>query len=145
MVVHKHLMVRAEVREPITSERDAKDWLWELSKLVGMEICLNGGPHAHYVEKDGNYGIAAVAMIETSHISLHVWDREDPPLVQFDIYSCKDYDIKIPLGFVYKMKPTKIWYHVFDRGQCIQSTDNSFKDYTKKEPHIYDECLEWFF
>jgi len=126
MVVHKHLMVRAEVREPITSERDAKDWLWELSKLVEMEICLNGGPHAHYVEKDGNYGIAAVAMIETSHISLHVWDREDPPLVQFDIYSCKDYDIKIPLGF-------------------IQSTDNSFKDYTKKEPHIYDECLEWFF
>jgi S-adenosylmethionine/arginine decarboxylase-like enzyme len=27
-------------------------------------------------------------MIETSHIALHVWDEEDPALIQFDLYTC---------------------------------------------------------
>jgi S-adenosylmethionine/arginine decarboxylase-like enzyme len=57
-----------------------------------MVITENGGPYADYVEKPDNYGIAAFAMIETSHCALHVWDRVSPPLAQLDVYSCSDFD-----------------------------------------------------
>lgn len=141
---HKHLMVRAEVEKPITKEVEAKEWLYQLTKTIGMNICPNGGPYAHYVEKPNNYGIAAVVMIETSHISLHVWDRDDPPLVQFDVYSCSDYEVRDVLKAIDQMQPMKIWYKLFDRGKCIQEKDNSYQDLTKKEGEIWiDDCLWW--
>jgi S-adenosylmethionine/arginine decarboxylase-like enzyme len=46
------------------------------------------GPFASYVDKDGNKGLTAVVMIETSHIAFHIWDEADPSLVQFDLYTC---------------------------------------------------------
>jgi S-adenosylmethionine/arginine decarboxylase-like enzyme len=46
------------------------------------------GPFASYVSKEGNRGLTAIVMIETSHIAMHVWDEEDPAFVQFDLYTC---------------------------------------------------------
>jgi S-adenosylmethionine/arginine decarboxylase-like enzyme len=46
------------------------------------------GPFASYIDKPGNRGITAVVMIETSHIAFHIWDEEDPALLQFDLYTC---------------------------------------------------------
>jgi S-adenosylmethionine/arginine decarboxylase-like enzyme len=92
MVVHKHLIVRAEVKNPIIDPEKAIEWLGLVVKQIGMTITEHGGPYADYVKKDGNEGIAAIAMIETSHVSLHVWDKDDPPLAQIDIYSCAEFD-----------------------------------------------------
>jgi len=33
-----------------------------------------------------------MAVIETSHIVMHVWDEVNPALIQLDIYSCGDFD-----------------------------------------------------
>jgi len=33
-----------------------------------------------------------MAVIETSHIVMHVWDEVSPALIQLDIYSCGDFD-----------------------------------------------------
>jgi len=33
-----------------------------------------------------------MAVIETSHIVMHVWDEPNPALIQLDIYSCGDFD-----------------------------------------------------
>jgi S-adenosylmethionine/arginine decarboxylase-like enzyme len=46
------------------------------------------GPYASYVTKEGNRGLTAVVMIETSHIAMHVWDETDPATMQFDLYTC---------------------------------------------------------
>ena len=36
----------------------------------------------------GNRGVTAFAIIETSHIAMHIWDEPNPALVQLDVYTC---------------------------------------------------------
>ena len=35
-----------------------------------------------------------VAIIETSHIAMHIWDEINPALMQFDVYSCGNLDVE---------------------------------------------------
>ena len=116
-VVHKHIIIRAEVLEPITSEKELKKWLRDLVKIIKMKIIK--GPYASYVTREGNRGITGVVMIETSHISIHIWDEERPSLVQCDIYSCAEFqqgEVIMHLGI---MKPQKIEYMMVDRSEEI--------------------------
>ena len=117
MPKHKHLIIRAEVKHPITSERELRKWLRNLVKTIDMEIV--GGPYVAYVTKEGNRGATGVVMIETSHIAIHIWDEERPSLVQCDIYSCAEFSVsEVLLGFT-MMEPTKIEYMVLDRAKEI--------------------------
>jgi len=122
MPEHKHMVIRAEVYEPITSEKELKKWLRKLVKLIDMKTIK--GPYASYVTKEGNRGITGVVMIETSHISIHIWDEEDPSLVQCDVYSCANYSTAEVLHQLRVMEPTKIEYMLLDREKelsCKQS------------------------
>ena len=117
MPEHKHLIIRAEVKHPITSERELRKWLRNLVKTIDMEIV--GGPYVAYVTKEGNRGATGVVMIETSHIAIHIWDEERPSLVQCDIYSCAEFqqgEVIMHLGI---MKPKKIDYMMVDRSEEI--------------------------
>ena len=117
MPEHKHLIIRAEVKHPITSEWELRKWLKNLVKTIDMKIV--GGPYTAYVTKEGNRGITGVVMIETSHISIHIWDEERPSLVQCDIYSCAEFqqgEVIMHLGI---MKPKKIEYMMVDRSEEI--------------------------
>jgi S-adenosylmethionine/arginine decarboxylase-like enzyme len=58
----------------------------QLVDSIGMKTIQ--GPFASYVTKEGNRGLTAVVMIETSHIAMHVWDETDPAFMQFDLYTC---------------------------------------------------------
>ena len=55
MPEHKHLIIRATVDEPITSEKELKKWLRDLVKIIDMKIIK--GPYAAYVSKEGNCGV----------------------------------------------------------------------------------------
>ena len=117
MPEHKHLIIRAEVKHPITSEWELRKWLKNLVKIIDMKIV--GGPYTAYVTKEGNRGITGVVMIETSHISIHIWDEERPSLVQCDVYSCAEFqqgEVIMHLGI---MKPQKIEYMMVDRSEEI--------------------------
>ena len=117
MPKHKHLIIRAEVKHPITSEWELRKWLKNLVKIIDMKIV--GGPYTAYVTKEGNRGITGVVMIETSHISIHIWDETTPALVQCDIYSCAEFqqgEVIMHLGI---MKPKKIEYMMVDRSEEI--------------------------
>lgn len=119
MVEHKHLVVRAEVKKPFVDPDVTKDWLSRLVKAIGMNITKSGGPHVDYVDVPGNSGIAGIVMIETSHCSIHVWDKADPPLVQMDVYSCKTFDTSTVIEFLNEMEPTKISHLFIDRKNCL--------------------------
>ena len=117
MPEHKHLIIRAEVKHPITSEWELRKWLKNLVKIIDMKIV--GGPYTAYVTKEGNRGITGVVMIETSHISIHIWDETSPALVQCDVYSCADFqrgEVIVHLGM---MHPKKIEYMMIDRTKEI--------------------------
>ena len=36
---------------------------------------LLAGPYTTYVNEEGNKGMTFVAIIETNHIALHIWDE----------------------------------------------------------------------
>lgn len=50
-------------------------------------------PHGYYCNIPGNEGVTASGILETSHTVLHSWDSEFPGKFQFDLYSCKEFDI----------------------------------------------------
>ena len=123
MPAHKHLIIRAEVNRPITSEKEIKKWLRNLVKKIDMKIIK--GPYASYVSKEGNRGITGIVMIETSHIAMHVWDEVTPALVQCDVYSCAEFSSSEVLMEFVKMEPTKIEHVLLDRAEEIKTITQS--------------------
>ena len=117
MPEHKHLIIRATVYEPITSEKELKKWLRDLVKIIKMKIIK--GPYASYVSKKGNCGVTGIVMIETSHISIHIWDETTPALVQCDVYSCAEFQQGEVIMHLGTMKPKKIEYMMVDRSKEI--------------------------
>jgi len=86
MALHNHLLVNGYSLMPPTDEGKTIEWMKNLVESIDMKIIQ--GPFASYVSKEGNRGLTAIVMIETSHIAMHVWDEEDPAFVQFDLYTC---------------------------------------------------------
>ena len=89
--VHKHLIIRAEANRVPTDEEQLTEWLREFIDSIHMKILM--GPYVKYCEMEGNRGITGIAVIETSHIAIHVWDEPNPALMQIDVYSCAEFDV----------------------------------------------------
>ena len=89
---HKHLIVRADIGWCPQEEdlNKISDWIRSLIKKIDMKLLA--GPYTTYVNEKGNKGMTSVAIIETSHIALHIWDEESPGLMQLDVYSCADFN-----------------------------------------------------
>ena len=120
---HKHLVVRAEVKKPIVNKSKARKFVRSLIKKISMKELY--GPVASYCKMKGNRGITAFAIIETSHIALHIWDENNPSLVQFGVYSCSDFTPQTIFEHLKVMDPVHIDYKFLDReSEFIQILDN---------------------
>lgn len=86
MALHNQLLINGYSDTPPTDEAFIKQWMEDLVKQIDMKIIQ--GPYTAYVTKEGNRGLTAIVMIETSHIALHVWDEDNPGMIQFDLYTC---------------------------------------------------------
>jgi S-adenosylmethionine/arginine decarboxylase-like enzyme len=86
MALHNHVLINGYTLLPPTDEKQTIVWMQQLVDSIGMKTIQ--GPFASYVTKEGNRGLTAVVMIETSHIAMHVWDETDPGFMQFDLYTC---------------------------------------------------------
>ena len=89
--VHKHLIIRAEANKVPTDEEQLTEWLKDFIDSINMKILM--GPYVKYCNVEGNRGITGIAVIETSHIAIHVWDEPNPALMQIDVYSCAEFDV----------------------------------------------------
>lgn len=117
MLQHKHIIIRAEVKQPPQDIRKVKKWLRKLVKAIGMRPL--GRPTAVYVNKEENKGITAVQCIETSHIALHCWDEVSPAIVQLDVYTCGTLDKEIVLLFLDEFDTVKVDHAIIDRADFI--------------------------
>jgi S-adenosylmethionine/arginine decarboxylase-like enzyme len=114
MLYHKHLLVNAKVKSPMKEESDAIAFLQDLVDKIDMKIIK--GPFAAYVDKDGNKGLTAIVMIETSHIAFHIWDEVDPGLIQFDLYTCGQLELDRVISLFKKtFDVVNMDYVLFDR------------------------------
>ena len=113
MLEHKHLLIRAEVKKPLSNEQDTINWLSKLVNKIDMNILA--GPYASTVSKKGNKGLSGVVIIDTSHIAIHTWDETDPALIQLDVYYCKHFKKYDVVDCLEDLQPVTIDYKYFDR------------------------------
>jgi S-adenosylmethionine/arginine decarboxylase-like enzyme len=114
LLVHKHLIVRAEAMKPPMDEIKSCEWLSEFIKFIDMKPLV--GPFAKYLDIPGNRGLTIAAIIETSHIVVHIWDEPVPALIQMDVYSCGEFDpIKVCDKIKEDFEITKIEYKFLNR------------------------------
>lgn len=112
-LVHKHLIIRAEVDNAPVDTDWTKTWLKSLVSKIGMKVCA--GPISAYVDMPGNRGLTAVVIIETSHIALHCWDECTPHLMQFDVYTCGPFNPSDVLEELEQFGLVKMEYKYLDR------------------------------
>ena len=124
ILVHKHLLIKAEVNEPIITEKKATVFLEKLISSIDMKIMF--GPVARYCNMKGNRGVTAFSIIETSHVAMHIWDEVKPALIQLDVYSCAEMNPnKIIDTIKNELQATNIEYKFLDR-------ENNFKEISLK-------------
>ena len=121
MPYHQHLLVKALCKKPIRSEEDLNLWFIELVTKVGMVVVA--GPTSIYVDEIGNEGLTGTVTLATSHASIHIWDASEPAMLQFDIYSCKKYDIQTVIDHLNEMELISFDWMAIDRNSGISVSD----------------------
>tara|TARA_B100000029_G_C17344859_1_gene876627 strand:- start:208 stop:534 length:327 start_codon:yes stop_codon:yes gene_type:complete len=97
--------------------------MMELIENIGMKLLK--GPYADYVTKEGNRGLTCVAIIETSHLAMHVWDELDPALLQLDVYTCGALDTQLVFDALEQYKPVKIEWKFLDREHNLKLVEET--------------------
>lgn len=95
---HSHYIVRARISNPPKEASVLNDWIKNVVEAVDMKVV--SGPMAYYSHDIGNQGFTSVAILDFSHIAVHVWDEEDPALFEFDLFSCKTFDTAHVLNMI---------------------------------------------
>lgn len=79
--------------DPPTDEKFVREWMVDLVHSIGMNVMM--GPISSYSNVKGNEGITALVALDFSHASIHIWDKYRDPLIEFDLFSCKNFDPNI--------------------------------------------------
>jgi S-adenosylmethionine/arginine decarboxylase-like enzyme len=92
MIEHKHLIIRGKMEKSLL-KADVWNLLNDLVSVLDMELMegVATNPNVGY-EGGENGGVTGCALITTSHIVLHTWDKAK--YFQFDAYSCKNFEPK---------------------------------------------------
>lgn len=94
-ITHHHLIYQAETgaKPLLYSDKQFTKMFRELLELLNMEILIS--PQIAISKHNAWTGIMGIV---TSHITFHYWIDENE--VQFDIYSCKEFDIHKAIDFL---------------------------------------------
>jgi len=123
---HKHLVLRAEVVNCPAEEslHEVLEWMKILIKKIDMKLMQ--GPAISYVDQPGARGTTCMALIETSHIVIHIWDEPEPGIIQLDIYSCKEFKLDIVMNHIKQyFNVINIQYKFLDRTSGMKIIDES--------------------
>lgn len=119
MLKHLHLILALEVKYPPKSAEEVEAFITLLIKRVDMEVAksptLLKNPMGYYCDIAGNEGTTGVGILETSHTAIHVWDSEYPSKLQFDLYSCKDFEVERVIALLDCFDIIKGTYLLIDR------------------------------
>jgi S-adenosylmethionine/arginine decarboxylase-like enzyme len=107
---------------PPKSEEILNQWFKELVNKVRMLVVA--GPTSVYVDEPGNEGITGTVTLATSHSAIHVWDKQDPAMFQFDIYSCSCFEVSEVIEHLNKFDLTDCEWMFIDRNDGLKVVDS---------------------
>jgi S-adenosylmethionine/arginine decarboxylase-like enzyme len=82
------------------------------------------GPTSVHVAEPGNEGLTGTVTLATSHASIHIWEDYEIPMFQFDIYSCKLYDIQTVIDHLNEMELISFDWMMIERNNGLQVADH---------------------
>lgn len=118
---HQHLLIRGFCNKPFVNTDSLNEWFKNLVNKIDMTVVA--GPTSIYVDDEGNEGITGTVTLATSHSSIHIWDRLKEPLFQFDIYSCKKYEVQTVINHLNEMELLNFDWVAIDRNYGIVVDD----------------------
>ena len=110
---HLHLIVKGNFKNPPTEVDVLNKWFTNLVKKVRMKVVA--GPTSVYVHEEGNEGLTGTVTLATSHASIHIWEKYEPSMFQFDIYSCSCFTAEEVLAHLDEFGLIKYEYILIDR------------------------------
>lgn len=124
---HKHLIVRAEVKQPPKDPAKMEKWMSAMVSAIGMQELA--APRAIYSDMIGNRGLTCDVILNTSNAVIHTWDEVDPGLFMLDVYTCGAMDPQVIFELLEEFEPVKIEYMYLDRehGLKVLETGNKVK------------------
>ena len=118
---HLHLLVKGHIKNPPKSEEILNQWFKELVNKVRMVVVA--GPTSVYVDEPGNEGITGTVTLATSHAAIHVWDKQEPAMFQFDIYSCSCFKVSEVIEHLNEFELIDCEWLFIDRNEGLKITD----------------------
>jgi S-adenosylmethionine/arginine decarboxylase-like enzyme len=118
---HLHLLVKGHIKNPPKSEEILNQWFKELVNKVRMVVVA--GPTSVYVDEPGNEGITGTVTLATSHAAIHVWDKQEPAMFQFDIYSCSCFEVTEVIEHLNEFELIDCEWLFIDRNEGLKITD----------------------
>lgn len=122
---HKHLIVRAEVKNPPMDCPAIEQWMRDMVVAIGMQELAP--PRAIYSDMVGNRGMTCDVLLNTSNAVIHTWDEVDPAIFMLDVFTCGSLDPDIIFDLLQVFVPTKIEYKYLDRAHGLHLLDHGLK------------------
>lgn len=110
---HLHVLVKGTCTNPPTEVEKLNDWFRRLVERVRMVVVA--GPTSVYVGDPGNEGLTGTVTLATSHASIHVWEKNEPAMFQFDLYSCSCFEVSEIIEHLGEFDPIRIEWMFIDR------------------------------
>lgn len=125
---HKHLIISLQVKYPPKDYQEVEAFQSFLIKRIGMNIAkadtLPKNPMAYFCENPGNIGVTGVGILETSHTVIHVWEESFPAKMEFDLYSCSDFEVEHIISLMHTFGIIKGNFYVLDRDEGLVIIDS---------------------
>lgn len=139
MLKHKHLILAFDCKWPPRDAKEAEDFLSFLISRVDMNVAkaesLGKNPHGYYCNLAGNEGVTATGILETSHCAIHSWNLNHPAKFQFDLYSCKEFEVAFVIDLCNSFGILSGSYMVIDRDTKLKVLETGL---LKENGEMYD-------
>lgn len=93
---HLQIILNATVLIAPTDEKAMSAFMVEIIESLGMKVAKlsndQQNPTSWYCDDPENQGYTGSAILTTSHLAFHFWDKARPYTLKFDLYTCSDLD-----------------------------------------------------
>lgn len=143
---HKHLIISLSCKYPPKDHEEVEAFQSFLIKRVGMKIAhadtLPKNPMAYFCDTPGNMGVTGVGILETSHTAIHIWEEEFPAKLEFDLYSCADFEVEHVVAMMMTFDIIEGNFYVLDRDKRLKIIDSGIIKSDGKIERTREEVID---
>ena len=127
MLQHKHLLLKGTIKNVPNKSDSFQMKLWIKRFIISNQMKMQEEPIVSYVHDKGNRGMTACCLLKTSHMAFHIWDEQNPALIQFDFYTCGK------LNVAEIIKKLSIKFHFITLEYMVLNRESGIKTMVKEK------------